>query len=140
MFDANKSAHRTADAACWPALWIRAAMRTAILQTVEHEPLHGYGIALALEADGFGRPKGGSLYPILDELTEGGWLTSQWEEASSGPGRKVYALTDAGQSRLRGEREQWNALAVALHAAPAAEKAPETARKDQASWLAAINH
>ncbi|MCI1650239.1 PadR family transcriptional regulator [Bifidobacterium tibiigranuli] len=139
MFETNKSARHTADAARWPALWIRAAMRTAILQTVEHEPLHGYGIVLALEANGFGRPKGGSLYPILDELTEGGWLTSQWEEASSGPGRKVYALTDAGQSRLRDERKQWSALAAALHAGPGAEEAVDTAGKDEASWLA-INH
>jgi PadR family transcriptional regulator PadR len=95
---------------------------------------------LALEADGFGRPKGGSLYPILDELTEGGWLTSQWEEASSGPGRKVYALTSAGHDHLHREREQWNALAAALHAAPAAEETTGDARKDEASWLAAINH
>ena len=104
----------------WPALWVRAALRTAVLQALESGPLHGYGIALALKDSGFGRPKGGSLYPILEELVADGCMVASWQEGDGGPGRKVYELTDAGSDRLEYERERWNALAAALNAVPAA--------------------
>lgn len=104
----------------WPALWVRAALRTAVLQALEPGPLHGYGIALALSDSGFGRPKGGSLYPILEELVADGYMVASWQEGDGGPGRKVYELTDVGVERLDHERMQWAALAEALNAGPAA--------------------
>ncbi|WP_101615574.1 PadR family transcriptional regulator [Bifidobacterium margollesii] len=98
----------------WPVLWVRAAMRTAILICLESGPLHGYGIALALEELGFGRPKGGSLYPILEELKNARAVEDEWEQHEGGPGRRVYRLTDAGRERLSHEREQWGALVDVL--------------------------
>ena len=100
----------------WPALWVRAAMRTAILACLEAGPLHGYGIALALEAIGFGRPKGGSLYPILEDLKVADAIADEWEPSDGGPGRRVYRLTDDGHARLERERMQWDSLVDALGA------------------------
>ena len=118
----------------WPVLWVRTALRTAILQALESEPLHGYGIALALGSEGFGRPKGGSLYPILEELTEGGWLTSAWQEQDRGPGRRVYLLTADGAARLEHERRQWRELSATLGASlasPVNDDATACARSKQ---------
>ena len=98
----------------WPALWVRAAMRTAILACLEAGPLHGYAIALALEGIGFGRPKGGSLYPILEELKTAGSVVDEWEQSDGGPGRRVYRLTEDGRERLKRERGQWRELADSL--------------------------
>lgn len=98
----------------WPALWVRAAMRTAILSCLESGPLHGYAISLALEGIGFGRPKGGSLYPILEELKSCGAVVDDWETGDGGPGRRVYRITEAGTDRLARERMQWRSLAEAL--------------------------
>jgi PadR family transcriptional regulator PadR len=98
----------------WPTPWVRAALGTAILSAVEREPLHGYGIATALQEAGFGRPKGGSLYPLLAVLEEDGSLSAAWEHGTSGPGRRTYTLTDAGRVRLASERTQWAALVAAL--------------------------
>ncbi|BAQ30788.1 PadR family transcriptional regulator [Bifidobacterium scardovii] len=98
----------------WPALWVRAAMRTAILVCLEAGPLHGYAIALALEGLGFGRPKGGSLYPILEELKSADAVEDEWEQSEGGPGRRVYRLTAAGEDRLARERGQWGAMVLAL--------------------------
>lgn len=98
----------------WPALWVRAAMRTAILACLEAGPLHGYAIALALEGIGFGRPKGGSLYPILEELKTAGSVVDEWEQSDGGPGRRVYRLTADGRKRLKHERGQWRELADSL--------------------------
>ena len=98
----------------WPAAWARAALGTAVLAAVEPGPLHGYGIAGALERRGFGRPKGGSLYPLLAALEEDGALAAAWEPASAGPGRRTYTLTEAGRARLARERQDWSALAAVL--------------------------
>lgn len=80
----------------WPSPWVRAALGTAILAALEGGPLHGYGIAVALQGRGFGRPKGGSLYPLLTALENDGAVTAAWEQGASGPGRKTYASPTAG--------------------------------------------
>lgn len=98
----------------WPAPWIRAALGTAVLATLEDGPLHGYGIAAALQERGFGRPKGGSLYPLLTTLEENGTLSAVWEQGESGPGRRTYHLTETGRERLSSERRDWHLLAEAL--------------------------
>lgn len=98
----------------WPAPWVRAALGTAVLATLEDGPLHGYGIAAALQERGFGRPKGGSLYPLLTTLEENGTLSAVWEQGESGPGRRTYHLTEAGRERLASERHDWHRLAGAL--------------------------
>jgi PadR family transcriptional regulator PadR len=102
------------DAPRWPTPWLRAALGTGILAAVEAGPLHGYGIAAALQQRGLGRPKGGSLYPLLSSLEQDGALEAAWEQGSSGPGRRTYTLTDAGRRRLAAERSDWTALAAAL--------------------------
>lgn len=85
--------------ALWPPPWVRAVLDTAVLGLLTAGPAHGYGIAQQLETAGFGLLKGGSLYPLLARLEEGGWVTTAWEEGPSGPGRRQYAITDAGRER-----------------------------------------
>jgi DNA-binding PadR family transcriptional regulator len=44
-----------------------------------------------------GRPAG-SVYPILARLEDGGWVTSEWDEAAErGPRRRLYELTADGR-------------------------------------------
>jgi PadR family transcriptional regulator PadR len=100
----------------WPAAWVRAALGTGILVAVEAGPLHGYGIAGALQRRGLGRPKGGSLYPLLAALEKDGSLEATWEQGAGGPGRRTYTLTGAGRRRLVAERQDWAALVAALTA------------------------
>lgn len=98
----------------FPPAWVRAALGTAVLAAVEHGPLHGYAIAAALERRGLGRPRGGSLYPLLATLEQDGALVAAWEHGATGPGRRTYELTDVGRTRLAREREEWRALTAAL--------------------------
>lgn len=86
------------DVPSWPPAWIRAGLDLAVLGSLTGGPLHGYGIAQALAGRGFGVLKGGSLYPVLNRLEEAGDVTASWVEGHSGPGRKEYALTDAGRA------------------------------------------
>ncbi len=98
----------------WPAPWVRAVLGTAVLAALEDGPLHGYAIAVVLADRGLGRPKGGSLYPLLATLESEGAVLATWVQGESGPGRRTYALTDTGRARLAGERRQWSALVSAL--------------------------
>lgn len=98
----------------WPAAWSRTALPTAILAVLRGGPRHGYTLATELEGRGFGRPRGGSLYPLLGRLEEDGLIASTWEPSQTGPGRRTYRLTAQGTARLDQERAQWAALVTAL--------------------------
>ncbi|MBP2413500.1 PadR family transcriptional regulator PadR [Arthrobacter stackebrandtii] len=100
----------------WPPAWARAALGTAVLASLEGGPLHGYGIAHAVSERGFGRPKGGSLYPLLTSLENENAVIAQWEEGQNGPGKRNYVLTAQGQARLIEERRIWHDLVKSLDA------------------------
>ena len=98
----------------WPLPWVRAALGTGVLACLAEEDLHGYAIAEQLEQRGLGRPKGGSLYPLLSSLEAAGSLEASWVQGERGPGRRTYRLTDAGRARLSEERAAWRRLVAAL--------------------------
>jgi len=56
----------------------------------------------------------GTLYPLLTRLKNAGILTYAWVESRSGPPRKYYRLTDAGQSALSELTLTWNELQQAV--------------------------
>ncbi len=102
------------DAASWPTSWVRAALDLAILASLTEGRLHGYAIAQALAAHGFGLLKGGSLYPVLGRLEEAGDVEAAWVEGHGGPGRREYDLTAAGRNRLERELDSWRELGDTL--------------------------
>ena len=112
----------------WPTPWVRAAMGTALLAVLAEEPLHGYAIAERLAERGLGRPKGGSLYPLLNSLEQQGAIAASWSQGDSGPGRRTYRLTDVGRERLSWERDDWHRLVAALEPSSPAAHSQEDAR------------
>lgn len=52
----------------------------------------------------------GTIYPLLSRLKAAGWLQYTWEESKSGPPRKYYTLTSAGQMALEEQTNNWNEL------------------------------
>jgi PadR family transcriptional regulator len=72
---------------------------TVILQAVANGYRYGFDIM-----DITGVP-GGTVYPALRRLEDGGFLTSKWEEPSVAraeprPARKYYELTRSGREAL----------------------------------------
>lgn len=69
-------------------------------------PMYGYQIAKQLEANGGGVLSGkqSALYPVLRNLEAAGLLESFVEPSVSGPPRRYYRTTAAGQDALR----QWS--------------------------------
>lgn len=52
----------------------------------------------------------GTLYPLLSRLRTQGLLDYQWEESRSGPPRKYFELTKAGERTLGELKVTWNEL------------------------------
>ena len=57
----------------------------------------------------------GTVYPLLTRLKNGGLLSYRWEESTSGPPRKYYALTETGQLFLKELNTTWNDLSFAVN-------------------------
>lgn len=76
-----------------------------------NEPMYGYQIAKRLETFGEGVLSGkqSALYPVLRNLGKAGLLDSHIEPSMSGPPRRYYRLTEAGQTTLRTWAAAWQA-------------------------------
>lgn len=73
--------------------------RTCVLLVLAEHDRHGYELATALAAWGYGKPDIGGLYRALHAMEQEGLVRSRWEPGH-GPARHVYALTDAGRHAL----------------------------------------
>ena len=57
----------------------------------------------------------GTLYPLLMRLKNAGMLTYRWEESTSGPPRKYYALTRQGIKFYVQLYETWTEISAAVN-------------------------
>lgn len=75
----------------------RGDIKFILLGLLAERPQHGYELMKELEArrGGFRRPSPGSVYPTLQMLEEGGYLTSEEVE-----GKRVYTITESGRQFL----------------------------------------
>ena len=81
----------------------RGALKLVILDLLKDKPAHGYELIKALgeRSHGFYTPSAGSIYPILQLLTDMGFLA-----ASESEGKKTYTITEAGLEHLKQNKEQ----------------------------------
>ena len=72
-------------------------------------PLHGYGIANAIEelSDEALRIDEGSLYPALHRMEEIGWIKASWTVTENKRRARIYQMTRAGKKQLAAETERW---------------------------------
>jgi DNA-binding PadR family transcriptional regulator len=75
----------------------RGDIKFLLLELLLEQPRHGYDLIKQIENryGGFRRLSPGSVYPTLQMLEEGGYVTSEARE-----GKKVYTITEAGQQLL----------------------------------------
>ena len=76
-----------------------------VLLVLKQWSLHGYLILQQLERMGFSGVDHATLYRELRRLETQGLVTSEWEAGDSGPARRVYSITDAGEEMLLGWTE-----------------------------------
>lgn len=56
----------------------------------------------------------GTIYPLLSRLKRDELLSYEWEESKSGPPRKLYSLTKAGQAELAGHIKNWKDISSSI--------------------------
>jgi len=57
----------------------------------------------------------GTIYPLLTRLKNAGLLSYRWEESTSGPPRKYYALTENGVMFSKELDKTWGNLVTAVN-------------------------
>ncbi|MEV6305729.1 PadR family transcriptional regulator [Actinoplanes sp. NPDC051861] len=87
--------------------WVRATLELAVLAALTEGDQHGYALARRLSDQGLGTVRGGVLYPVLNRMEADAVIAATWHAGQGGPGRKVYAITEAGRERLAGQRAAW---------------------------------
>ena len=75
----------------------RGDMKYLILDVLTAGPRHGYDIIAALEERSSGRyrPSAGSVYPNLQLLEDGGYVSGEAVD-----GKRIYAITERGRELL----------------------------------------
>jgi DNA-binding PadR family transcriptional regulator len=83
----------------WRAGWMqpmrRGEVKFVVLDVLAEGPKHGYEIITAIEQRRNIRPSAGSIYPTLQMLEDGGFVTS-----ADVDGKRTYTITDAGLKLL----------------------------------------
>ena len=80
-----------------------------VLQFLSTQPMHGYQIIIKIRKS-FGVYFGPStIYPLLGTLEKKGFVNSEWNMTSERP-RKVYKLTNEGQSLLNFTEDSLNLI------------------------------
>jgi DNA-binding PadR family transcriptional regulator len=84
---------------------MRGHLNMIVLEIVKEKPRHGYDVIKAIEEKfhGFYSPSAGSVYPILQELEDQGFVASSRES-----GKKVYAITKEGENELKKNEDKFS--------------------------------
>ena len=91
---------------------IKGTLEMIVLEVLQHEPMHGWGITELIErrSGGLLSVNQGSLYPALYRLVARGWVSSEWDNTENNRSARYYSLTRAGRKQLAAERAQWQKL------------------------------
>ena len=87
--------------------WLKGILDLLLLAELTEGESYGYALAAGLDEAGFGRIKGGTLYPVLNRLEEAGLVVAEFRAAEKGPGRRYYHLTDQGREVLDEQGTAW---------------------------------
>jgi len=89
-----------------------------ILQALQRQPMHGYGIAQIIRdrSSDVLNVETGSLYPALHRLERQKWVKSEWKLTESKQRAKFYHLTSLGKKQLASDHDRWLQLVQAIGA------------------------
>jgi PadR family transcriptional regulator PadR len=95
---------------------LQGSLMLLVLKSVEHEPMHGWGITLHIQriSNDVLRVEEGSLYPALHRMEQEKWITAEWGVSENNRRARYYRLTAAGRKKLAAERENWRRITSAV--------------------------
>ena len=96
---------------------IKGTLEMIVLEILQHEPMHGWGITERIEqrSQGLLSINQGSLYPALYRLVARGWISSELGPSENNRSARFYSLTRAGRKQLAEERAHWEKLSLGVN-------------------------
>ncbi len=98
----------------WEGQLRKGTLEMGILAILWKKRLYGLEILRVLESSSSLCILEGTLYLILNRLKTAGMVDSEWVDAGSGPPRKYYRLTPAGEEKLSKMVEFWSEFSAEL--------------------------
>jgi PadR family transcriptional regulator PadR len=85
----------------------RGTLEYCVLALLSEGERYGFDLVRELsEVDGMVTSEG-TIYPLLSRLRRDGLVTTSWQESNSGPPRRYYKLSPAGEKALASFTEEW---------------------------------
>ena len=77
-------------------------LSTSLLAFLKNWNAYGYQLSQRLAESGMPECDSGTVYRTLRQLEKSGFVSSFWDTSESGPARRMYSLTQAGDLFLAG--------------------------------------
>jgi PadR family transcriptional regulator PadR len=90
----------------------KGVLELCVLALLSRGDGYAYDIAARL-AKGIDMGEG-TIYPLMRRLQSDGLVESYLQESASGPPRKYYRLTPAGQASFTRQKAEWSAFSRAV--------------------------
>ena len=83
-----------------------------VLQTLRHQPLHGYAIAKNLKESSADLLviEEGSLYPALQRMLRAKWVKAEWGLSARNRRVRIYSITAKGRQQLEEQRSAYERM------------------------------
>jgi PadR family transcriptional regulator PadR len=92
----------------------RGTLEYCVLALLRDEARYGFDLVRSLgEVDGLITSEG-TIYPLLSRLRRDGLVKTTWRESRSGPPRRYYELTPAGDRALELFTTEWDRFTQAV--------------------------
>jgi DNA-binding PadR family transcriptional regulator len=93
----------------------RGDLSLLLLGALATKEMYGYELVAELKrrSDGVVDLPEGTVYPSLRRLERSGLIRGHWVDATSGPRRRYYVLTQAGERALDEGRAEWRRFVAA---------------------------
>ena len=92
----NDSRKYNAENEAWSKNWLVPVLLLMLRQWSSY----GYELMEKMSNFGLAAMNPGSFYRILRQMEKDGMVCSNWDTSEGGPARRVYSITDAGQTYL----------------------------------------
>lgn len=93
----------------------RGVLEHAVLALLADRERYGYDLVTELSDAGLVASEG-SVYPLLSRLRKEDLVQTTWRESESGPARRYYRLSPAGEAALAEFRVAWTQFSTSVDA------------------------
>jgi PadR family transcriptional regulator, regulatory protein PadR len=81
--------------------WSKNWLQPVLLLMLREWSSYGYELMEKMAAFGLAAMNPGTVYRTLRQMEKDGVISSSWDTSSGGPARRVYSITDAGETYLK---------------------------------------